>query len=167
MLKRAVVKSCYGPNPRAILARIALTAIVCVPICIIGTVYAKAGGQMTLPSVTVADFKPTLEQSGEWQTVRMRVTAYCPCPKCCGEYSGGPTACGYEIRPGDAFVAADKKYSFGTEVLINGYNNGEPVKVLDRGGAIHGDRLDVFFSSHEEALEWGVKYLDVKVHREL
>ena len=108
----------------------------------------------------------TPEQSSEWQTVQMRVTAYCPCPKCCGQYSDGVTACGHEIEPGDAFVAADKRYSFRTEMIISGYNDGQPVKVLDRGGAIQGNRLDVFFASHQEALEWGVRYLDVKVHRE-
>ncbi len=108
----------------------------------------------------------TPEQSSEWQTVQMRVTAYCPCPKCCGEYSDGVTACGHEIEPGDVFVAADKRYSFRTEMLISGYNDGQPVKVLDRGGAIRGNRLDVFFASHQEALEWGVRNLDVKVHRE-
>jgi 3D (Asp-Asp-Asp) domain-containing protein len=96
----------------------------------------------------------------------MRVTAYCPCPKCCGQYSDGVTACGHETKPGDVFVAADKRYSFGTEMIISGYNDGQPVKVLDRGGAIRGNRLDVFFGSHQEALEWGVRHLDVKVHRE-
>jgi 3D (Asp-Asp-Asp) domain-containing protein len=167
-LKRAAVKYFCGvfPNPKTILAVILLTAIICIPASIVGAAYIKAGGEMTLPSVTVADSKPTLEQSSEWKTVRMRVTAYCPCPKCCDKYSGGPTACGHKIRPGDAFVAADKKYSFGTAMLVAGYNNEEPVKVLDRGGAIRGDRLDVFFSSHEKALEWGVRYLDVKVHIE-
>jgi len=108
----------------------------------------------------------TTEQSSEWQTVQMRVTAYCPCPKCCGQYSDGVTASGLKIQPGDVFVAADKRYSFGTEMIISGYNNGQPVKVLDRGGAIRGNRLDVFFHSHQDALEWGVRYLDVKVHRE-
>lgn len=108
----------------------------------------------------------TTEQSSEWQTVQMRVTAYCPCPKCCGQYSDGVTASGLKIQPSDVFVAADKRYSFGTEMIISGYNNGQPVKVLDRGGAIQGNRLDVFFHSHQEALEWGVRYLDVKVHRE-
>lgn len=108
----------------------------------------------------------TNEQSSEWQTVQMRVTAYCPCPKCCGQYSDGVTACGHKIQPGDVFVAADRRYSFRTEMIISGYNDGQPVKVLDRGGAIRENRLDVFFGSHQEALEWGVRYLDVKIHRE-
>ncbi len=103
------------------------------------------------------------EQTEEWESIEMRVTAYCPCPKCCGEYSDGITACGYKIRPGDTFVAADRRYSFGTEMLIPGYSNSRAVKVLDRGGAIKGNRLDVFFATHQEALEWGVKYLEVSV----
>jgi len=103
--------------------------------------------------------------SGEWQTIRMRVTAYCPCRKCCGRYSDGITACGHKIRPGDSFVAAERKYPFGTEMIIPGYKSGKPVKVLDRGGAIRGNRLDVFFDSHQQALKWGVRNIDVKVHR--
>ena len=102
-------------------------------------------------------------QSDEWRTVRMRVTAYCPCPKCCGESSDGVTACRYKIQQGDTFVAADRKYPFGTELIVAGYNNDSPVKVLDRGGAIYGNRLDVYFDSHQQALEWGVRYIDVKI----
>ena len=100
---------------------------------------------------------------GEWQSIQMRVTAYCPCPKCCGEYSDGVTACGHKIQPGDTFVSADGRYPFGTEMLVPGYNNGQPAQVLDRGGAIKGNRLEVFFATHQEALEWGVKYLEVNV----
>ncbi len=103
------------------------------------------------------------ERPTEWQEVRMRVTAYCPCPICCGQYSDGITACGHKIQPGDSFVAADKRYPFNTDMLIPGYSNSQPVKVLDRGGAIKGNKLDVFFATHEEALEWGVRHLDVKV----
>jgi 3D (Asp-Asp-Asp) domain-containing protein len=109
--------------------------------------------------------KSDTEPPEVWETVRMRVTAYCPCPKCCGEYSDGVTACGHVIEPGDTFVAADKRYSFYTEMLIPGYSNSKPVKVLDRGGAIKGNRLDVFFATHQEALQWGVQYLDVKIRR--
>jgi len=112
------------------------------------------------------DSEVNKEQSDEWEIVQMRVTAYCPCPKCCGKYSDGITACGHKIQPGDTFVATDGRYAFGTEMLIPGYNNNHSVQVLDRGGAIKGNRLDVFFATHQEALEWGVKFLEVKINHE-
>ncbi|MHC4212229.1 MAG: 3D domain-containing protein [Planctomycetota bacterium] len=93
----------------------------------------------------------------------MRVTAYCPCEKCCGSYSDGITASGHKIQNADTFVAADSRYKFGTEMFIPGYNHSNKVKVLDRGGAIKNNRLDVFFNTHQQALEWGVRYLDVEV----
>lgn len=168
MLVKMAVKVFRGvfPNQGAVLAAVLLIVVISVLTCI-GVVYAKAGGRITLLSATATkvDNSGAPEQSGQWQTVPMRVTAYCPCEKCCGKYSNGQTACGHKIRPGDAFVAADKEYSFGTEIIIPGYENAAPVKVLDRGGAIRGNRLDVFFGSHEEALKWGVKDLNVKVRR--
>ncbi len=177
-MEKAKVKGFCGLflNPKSLFAVILLTATICVLSCIVGTGYANANSRMTLLSAafTKADTvgQPTLnaseimtEQSGEWQTIQMRVTAYCPCQKCCGKYSDGITACGHKIRPGDAFVAADREYSFGTEMTISGYKNGQPVKVLDRGGVIRGNRLDVFFGSHQEALKWGVRHIDVKVRR--
>jgi len=109
------------------------------------------------------DTTANVEQTAKWRTVRMRVTAYCPCEKCCGKYSDGITASGHKTRPGDVFVAADRKYAMDTEMIVAGYNNSKPVKVLDRGGAIKGDRLDVFFYTHQKALNWGVRYLDVKI----
>ncbi|MFH1883687.1 MAG: 3D domain-containing protein [Planctomycetota bacterium] len=48
-------------------------------------------------------------------------------------------------------------------MIVPGYNNSKPVKVLDRGRVIRGNRLDVFFDSHRKAKKWGVKYLLVKV----
>ena len=92
-----------------------LVTIVCVLSYIVGTSYANTNSRMTLLSTTIIK-----EDSGEWLTVRMCVTAYCPCPKCCGRYSDGVTACGHKIHPGDSFVAADKKYPFGTEMIIPG-----------------------------------------------
>lgn len=104
-----------------------------------------------------------VEDPSQWQTVRMRVTAYCPCRICCGRHANGITACNHRIRPGDVFVAADKFYPFGTEMIIPGYNHNQPVEVRDRGRLIKGNRLDVFFHSHRTAKKWGVKYLDVLV----
>ena len=108
-------------------------------------------------------FEDTAQKTDNWTTIRMRVTAYCPCSKCCGKHSDGITASGHKIRRGDTFVAADRKHSFGTEMLIPGYCKNIPVKVLDRGGAIRGNRLDVFFRTHKQALKWGIRYLNVKV----
>ncbi len=100
-----------------------------------------------------------------WEEVEMRVTAYCPCSKCCGIYSDGRTANNYKIKENDVLVAAPPDYPFGTEIIIPGYNNNEPVIVRDRGGAINGDRLDVYFPTHQEALNWGVRYLTVRVKK--
>ena len=99
----------------------------------------------------------------QWITVRMKVTAYCPCRKCCGKFSDGRTASNHKIRWGDRFAAADRKFSFGTEMIIPGYNNSQSVKVLDRGRVIKNNNLDVFFNRHSDAQEWGVKYLDVQI----
>jgi 3D (Asp-Asp-Asp) domain-containing protein len=101
--------------------------------------------------------------SSQWRTVRMRVTAYCPCPRCCGRFADGVTACGHVIMRGDHLAAADKKYPFGTEIIVPGYNDDQPIKVLDRGGAIKGNRLDILFSSHTQAVRWGVRYIEVKI----
>lgn len=98
-----------------------------------------------------------------WRVVRMRVTAYCPCSKCCGNFSDGITACNHRIRPGDVFVAADKAFRFRTGMIVPGYNGNQPVQVLDRGRLIKGNRLDVFFSSHSVAKKWGTRTLDVLV----
>lgn len=99
----------------------------------------------------------------EWRVVRMKVTAYCPCRKCCGRHADGITASNHRIRPGDVFVAADKRYSFGTEMIIPGYNSNKPVEVKDRGRLIKGNRLDIFFASHQQAKKWGTKTLNVLV----
>ena len=126
---------------------------------------SETKAESNIKSSTESIIETNTEQPEEWESIEMRVTAYCPCPRCCGEYSDGITACGYEIQPGDTFVAADRRYSFGTEIIVPGYSNSQPVKVLDRGGAIKGNRLDVFFATHEEALEWGVQYIEVDVRR--
>ncbi len=101
--------------------------------------------------------------SPQWKVVRMRVTAYCTCPICCGKFSNGQTANLHKVRPGDRFVAADKRFAFGTQMIIPGYSSERTVEVKDRGRLIKGNRLDVFFNSHRTAKKWGTRYLDVLV----
>ena len=104
------------------------------------------------------------------ETREMRISAYCSCEKCCGVWakkginSSGQriTASGYEIQEGDRFVAAPAEWAFGTVMDISGYGK---VEVKDRGGSIKGNRLDVYFDTHQEALNWGVQYLSVQIER--
>lgn len=93
--------------------------------------------------------------------LEMEVTAYCPCEICCGSYSDGITASGYKIRLGDRLIAAPPSFRFGTKIYIPGYGM---ASVKDRGGAITKNRLDVFFHSHEEALQWGRQILLVTIY---
>lgn len=95
-------------------------------------------------------------------TRRMTVTAYCPCALCCGASADGVTASGQSVSAnGGCFVAADRSIPFGAKVSVPGYHDGLPVPVLDRGGGIRGDRLDVFFPSHATARNWGKRRVDV------
>ena len=92
----------------------------------------------------------------------MEVTAYCPCKLCCGHDAHGVTASGRPIsHNGGRFVAADTSIlPFGTKLVIPDYSNG-PVEVIDRGGAIKGNKLDVFFPTHQEACAWGRRWVEV------
>ena len=116
------------------------------------------------------------------EVVVMETTAYCACKACCGwkrkygcclapaVYASGPnrgerkkvgiTADGSKAKNGT--IAADTRlYPFGTIMHVPGYGWGE---VHDKGSAIKGNRLDLFFSSHKKALEWGRRKVKVKVY---
>ena len=86
-----------------------------------------------------------------------KITAYCSCAKCCGKTTGR-TASGTQATAGRT-VAASAKFAFGTKLNIGGHI----YTVEDRGGAIQGNRIDIYVSSHSAALQWGVKYLPVSV----
>jgi len=97
--------------------------------------------------------------------IDMSVTAYSPDARSCGKWADGITASGYSVwTNGMKLVAADTDLlPFGTIVTIPGYNDGNPVQVLDRGGKIKGRRLDVLYPTHEVAKRWGRQNLDVTV----
>ncbi len=121
---------------------------------------------------------PRRVRDADARVVRMEVTAYCHCGQCCGwrrnwrgrpVYNYGPnkgqpkevgrTASGTRVRLGT--LAADtSRFPFGTIMYVPGYGYGV---VEDRGGAIRGNKLDVYFRTHQQALEWGRQHLNVKV----
>ena len=106
-------------------------------------------------NITTSRAGSTITATGE--TKIFKITAYCPCAKCCGKQTG-ITASGTRATAGRT-VAASSQYAFGTKLLING----QVYTVEDRGGAIKGNKIDVYMDSHAQALAWGVKYLPVQV----
>ena len=107
-------------------------------------------------SVTATRTESTAQSSGSVKVYK--VTAYCSCSKCCGSHANGYTASGTRATAGRT-VAAPSNLPYGTKLNING----RTYVVEDRGGAIKGNRIDVYVNSHSEALAWGVRYLPVEV----
>lgn len=91
------------------------------------------------------------------QSGMYKVTAYCACMQCCGK-TNGITASGTKATA-NRTIAAPRTFGFGTKVVINGVT----YTVEDRGGAIQGNRIDVYMDTHSQALAWGVRYLYVDV----
>lgn len=91
-----------------------------------------------------------------------KLTAYCSCKKCCGKWADnrGPEvvgAIGKVLTAGYSIAVDPKVIPYGSIVIING----KEYEAMDCGGAIKGNRIDVYFNSHEEALEFGVQYANV------
>lgn len=95
-----------------------------------------------------------------------RITAYCACKKCCGVWAENRPngivkgAMGVELTPGYSVASP---LAFGTKLYIEGYGD---VVVQDRTASwvveeYNGEIIDIYFDSHEEALNFGVRYADV------
>ena len=99
------------------------------------------------------------------RTLWMTVTAYSPDHRSCGKWADGVTASMKSVwTNGMKLVAADTRLlPFGTLLSVPGYDSGRIVPVLDRGGAIKGNRLDVLYPTHSIARKWGVQRLPVTV----
>lgn len=71
----------------------------------------------------------------------------------------GQTASGTMAKPGT--LAADTSlYPFGTVMHIPGYGYGV---VEDRGSAIKGQKLDLFYENKKDAYKWGRRTVRVRV----
>lgn len=99
------------------------------------------------------------------KVIYMTVTGYSPDERSCGEFADGKTATMYSVWiNGMNLVAADPKVlPYWSLVSIPGYADGEIVPVLDCGGAIKGNRIDLLYPTHEIARKWGVRQVPVTV----
>ena len=114
--------------------------------------------EVTIPKQTVTSRAKTTTISNTKDWTVATVTAYCACIDCCGK-TNGITASGTQATAGRT-IAMSKNYKFGTKIEIEGYGT---FIVEDRGGAIQGTRIDMFFDTHEEALRFGKRQLRFRI----
>lgn len=103
------------------------------------------------PVVVLPSDEP--QETQDARTCVFTVTAYCPCEKCCGVFANGYTATGAKATQGVTIAADPDVLPMGTEIELDGHT----YTVQDTGGSIAGNRLDLYFDSHEDALQWGVR----------
>lgn len=95
--------------------------------------------------------KESTSSSGEYLG-HFKLTAYCPCVKCCGK-SDGITASGTKATAGRTVAMGG--VPLGTKISING-----KIYTVEDRGTVYG-HVDIFFNSHSEALQFGKRYADV------
>ncbi|MFJ7685429.1 G5 and 3D domain-containing protein [Peribacillus butanolivorans] len=86
-------------------------------------------------------------------------TAYTASCKGCS----GVTSTGVDLKsnPDAKIIAVDPSViPMGSKVYVEGYGY---AVAADKGGAIKGNRIDVFFSSKNDAYRWGVKKVKIRV----
>ena len=98
---------------------------------------------------------PQLEYLGTWVS-----TAYCGCEICCSSY-GNATASGE--TPIEGHTVACNILPFYTKIMVDGVI----YTVEDTGWTPYGDEwIDIYFDSHDAALAYGLRNVDVYIVRE-
>ena len=90
----------------------------------------------------------------------MKLTAYCPCEEC-SDHWGRQTRSGKTATANHTVAADLSVMNLGDHITING----EEYTVEDCGAGVQGDHIDIFFDTHEEVEEFGVKYGEVMIWR--
>ena len=143
---------------------LAVLLIFTIPVCVITE---KISAQAVEVSEVTEVSEPTIEQEyttaaaeREYIEVTATLTAYCPCVKCCGK-SDGITASGTQATAGRTVAVDTRLIPYGTEISIDG----KTYVAEDCGGKVKGYTIDVFFDSHEEALNFGRQTKTVKIYK--
>ena len=93
----------------------------------------------------------------------MVATAYCACKKCTGKNPGDPgygiTKSGLPVKPGIAAVDP-AVIPLGSNLYVQGYGF---ALAADTGSAIKGNRIDLYYPTHEECENYGVRRVKVYV----
>jgi len=111
-----------------------------------------------IETTRVAESKKVVTRGSGKRTLGVfSVSAYCDCEKCCGK-TDGITSSGTHVKEGRTIAVDPDVIPIGSKVYIEGvgYRIAE-----DIGGAIKGNKIDLFFNSHQEALDFGRQKLEV------
>ena len=87
-----------------------------------------------------------------------KLTAYCPCAKCCGKWANGITSTGTLAAEGRTIAVDPLVIPYGSTVTVyfaDGASHSYTAE--DCGGGIKGNRLDIYFDDHHAALQFGVQ----------
>ena len=91
------------------------------------------------------------------------VTAYCPCEQCCGIWATNRPngivygASGARLKANHSIAVDPTVIPYGTKVVINQI----AYVAEDCGGAIKGNRIDIYFENHNEALAFKAGNYDI------
>ena len=113
----------------------------------IGTAPIESRRETPVPPEITAEAVTVIESPG---TRTVTATGYCSCATCCGK-SDGVTASDTSCHWGT--IAAPRGWAFGSRYTIEGLSG--VFTVEDRSGSISGNRIDIWFPTHAEALAWG------------
>lgn len=114
--------------------------------------------------------EPIIEQPKRISLGEFKLTAYCSCKKCCGAWAYSRPldengndivigASGERLVQGVSIAVDPAVIHYDTKVYIDG----KEYIAHDCGGAIKGNRIDVYFDNHQDALDFGVQYAMVEV----
>ena len=117
-------------------------------------------GPQTKRALGLGYSSPAYTPSRGTRTLMLVATGYCSCAKCNYPYGGQPSYLGYALKKG--IVAVDPRViPMGSRLYIEGYGS---AIAADQGNAIKGNRIDLCFSTHQQALNWGIKTVRVTVY---
>lgn len=121
---------------------------------------AAAKGQAFNAAAELSDAKEAAKpQEAEKEAYTFIAYAYCACEKCCGEWAEyGKTASGTTPEQGRTVAVDPEVIPLGSSVWIDGEG---PYVAEDTGSGIAGDTIDIFFASHQDALNWGKRQVQV------
>lgn len=119
---------------------------------------APSGGNTQTPSVPTPPEEHTPGNiEGKKYLGNFTITHYCNCRECCGSWAGGNTASGTVPTAGRTIAVDPSVIPLGTRVIING----QVYVAEDTGGAIKGNKIDIYVSSHNLTWAYGTYSADV------